>query len=750
MNFIDAILKFIISKTDKDDPMAIMIPQNITIRSTEGERRVFYFLEKYLSADYIIWYELDAEERYPDFVIVGPEIGILILEVKDWSTKNIIGINQSEFVLSLGGKTISYPNPQKQGFNFKNIVMNKVKRSENLSDQINSLRFNHAVCFPNIDRQEYESLKDIKSSFLASEIISSDIIIFRDDIEQINNERMLTSKLNDILYYKPGCTLTKEIIDKIRVALDKNIVVKDTKCPIIKIMENRQEQIVKMYPSGNKLIRGNAGSGKSVLLSKRAQYLSERYPQSNILFLCFNIALATYFKNEIFKGYSNITIQHYHGFKNSPTNKYDFIFIDEGQDFKREWYKNIIESLSDNEMNHIIIASDGAQLIYEDDTDYDFRDLGIPFDEIIELDENYRNTAEICTLAEVFLLQDEEIYSHRCKDKYDNNYISKINRKYRHGKMPHIENVSTRLEEYRYIDSRIKELHDKGVRYSQIGILIFRNNDYDELENNLKDLPLSYLNNSKGSFSLESNSINVSVINSAKGLEFDYVFICGFLNIQKDSITEKKRVYVAMTRAIKELYIVYSKDCTSIITSMIEKAYSKFTAEIDAEITLNQINQLIEEKYYELELQDEKLKRKEIEISEREAEVEKKYQVNESNRRRLLEYEELVRQREVHVKQEEKRLQNNIEQFEKNEKKLNLISTKPRSKTNKKIIIALVIIVLFSLINNDTLLNLFRGSDGINANNYKNNKNLITFTIMCTLVKTRKSNFLVMNSFRDF
>ncbi|QZY54388.1 nuclease-related domain-containing protein [Crassaminicella profunda] len=74
--------------------MAIMIPDKITRSFTEGEREVFYFLEEKLPSDYFVWYELDVEDRYPDFVIVGPQIGVLILEVKDWSADTIQSFDQ--------------------------------------------------------------------------------------------------------------------------------------------------------------------------------------------------------------------------------------------------------------------------------------------------------------------------------------------------------------------------------------------------------------------------------------------------------------------------------------------------------------------------------------------------------------------------------------------------------------------------------------------------------------------------------
>ncbi len=598
-----------------------MIPEHITSLATPGEQQLFYYLKETLPNNFIVWYELDAENRYPDFVIIGPQTGLIILEIKDWSAEKIQSFDQSDFYLKLNGKTQSFKNPKKQGKTFKDIIGNKLKNALNSESLYKTLNYNNLVCFPNIKREEYLNIKDKNTGILATEIIEEGIILFKDDIETIRESGTLIKKLNSMLLYKPKNEVPFEIINKVRQVLDKNIIVKESKCPIVKMLEKKQEQIVKMYPEGNTLLRGNAGSGKSIVLTKRALYLAEKFPESKILFLCFNIALVTHYINNIFTN-KQIKVMHYHDLKNdSTTELYDFIFIDEGQDFKKVWYKDIINKLSEKEYSHLFIASDGAQLIYNQDTDYSYSDLGLEFKNVLKLEENYRNTAEICTLADTFLLTDKDIANDMSKPVYDNFYITKTYRKYRNGKMPELNKFENIEDEYKYISAKIQELHNKGVHYSQIGIIIFLNKDIDNIKTYLKDIPICFINNNKYQFNLNNDYVHVSVVNSAKGLEFDYVFLCGFNKIQKHTTTEIKRVYVGMTRAIRELEIVYSEETKSEITEGIEAAYESSKNVIQGELILNKYNQFVEDQFNEIEIKHKLLLKFEEDLKKKESKL---------------------------------------------------------------------------------------------------------------------------------
>ena len=65
------------------DAMAEMIPDTLPASSTAGEKRVFATLAR-LPDDCLIYYEPVVRRRYPDLIAILPEVGVLVIEVKDW------------------------------------------------------------------------------------------------------------------------------------------------------------------------------------------------------------------------------------------------------------------------------------------------------------------------------------------------------------------------------------------------------------------------------------------------------------------------------------------------------------------------------------------------------------------------------------------------------------------------------------------------------------------------------------------
>ena len=68
-------------------PLAVMIPSPIPPSATPGERRVYDALSA-LPETLTVWYRrLFPGRRHvdePDFVVIGADIGLIVLEVKDW------------------------------------------------------------------------------------------------------------------------------------------------------------------------------------------------------------------------------------------------------------------------------------------------------------------------------------------------------------------------------------------------------------------------------------------------------------------------------------------------------------------------------------------------------------------------------------------------------------------------------------------------------------------------------------------
>jgi hypothetical protein len=59
--------------------MAEMVPDRLPSRASSGEKKLFSVLQK-LPDDYIVYYEPIVEDRYPDFVVICPNFGLLVIE----------------------------------------------------------------------------------------------------------------------------------------------------------------------------------------------------------------------------------------------------------------------------------------------------------------------------------------------------------------------------------------------------------------------------------------------------------------------------------------------------------------------------------------------------------------------------------------------------------------------------------------------------------------------------------------------
>jgi hypothetical protein len=62
------------------------LSQRIDARCNAGERRVLHQLKRCLEDDYLVWHDMPIgpRARQPDFVVLSPRWGVLLLEVKDW------------------------------------------------------------------------------------------------------------------------------------------------------------------------------------------------------------------------------------------------------------------------------------------------------------------------------------------------------------------------------------------------------------------------------------------------------------------------------------------------------------------------------------------------------------------------------------------------------------------------------------------------------------------------------------------
>lgn len=193
----------------------------------------------------------------------------------------------------------------------------------------------------------------------------------------------------------------------------------------------------------------------------------------------------------------------------------DIAIVDEAQDFSAMQLKAIVNQLSNESYTTIVL--DSAQQIYK--RSYTWREVGITGAAYSRLECNYRNTYEIALFAHNLLKSANVPLD-------DNATLPKLQSITRHGNKPLVirgdfpDQVSFILSFiHKYVDlenDSIGFLHPKGGGW------------FNYLKSMLEREDLEYVEITRTShWPKDTSNIALSTIHSAKGLEFDYVFIVG-------------------------------------------------------------------------------------------------------------------------------------------------------------------------------------------------------------------------------
>lgn len=617
--------------------MAITIPDTIPRKATAGERLLFDTLRKYLPDDYILYYEPDIYGKKPDFLIIAPTLGFIILEVKDYTKSSLVYINSNEWTLFTSKQEqITVVSPLIQARNYAFSVEKLLLTNSNLVREEGPYR--GRLLFPYGYGAVLTRLQetDLVAHDLFS-VIPSHQCLTRGEIDPDNeafSEENLINKINNMFVTRFQFPALSDIhLDAIRGTLFPEVRI-SAKCSgqsiepsfnqnmllklsDMKAMDLYQEKLARQVGEGHRLIRGVAGSGKTLVLTTHAKLLAKQNPTWKILVLCFNISLARFIKNmiehsdievakqtglfdifdldDITPELGRIEVLHFHdwltklkiredeisGYLDGSKKQeivlpqYDAILIDEGQDCDAEWIQLAIKALNP-ETKAFLLVEDRAQSIYKRKRTY-IQDIGLDFrgrSRVLKI--NYRNTQSVVEFAWKFYRAFSELRDPYEAKKIDPEEIIVPQATMRIGKEPKLIRCDSFEGEVCELIDTIKRLKGKGVKYKEMLVLYrvkgaYENNqwkNYLELLNEafLKEgIPYYWVakdRDSKINVDYNDDSIKVSTIDSSKGLDFKTVFIIGAHNMpfykEEDSYREASLLYIGMTRARDDLYISYS------------------------------------------------------------------------------------------------------------------------------------------------------------------------------------------------
>lgn len=609
--------------------MATLIPafSSCSQRMTSGERRFAQRLEDKLEDDYVIWYDIPVgnQRSHPDFIVLHPLRGLIVLEVKDWKLSTIQQVNPDTFTLLTSGGIKEVAHPLKQARGYMLTIAQQLERDPLLKQSTPNYRgklafpYSYGVVLTHITRKQFDAQPGL------AEVLESHLAICQDEFYEAVDPLAFQERLWNLCTYQFGEPLTPTQIDRIRWHLFPDIrietqlflfpeqssdkisdKVSDDIPDILRVMDIQQEQLARSLGDGHRVIHGVAGSGKTMILAYRCVHLAQQMNQP-ILVLCYNVALAAMLRQRLHaEGVADqVSIRSFHKWCSDllwryripkpspnqfrgeayfdemvqrvidgvnqgriPSGQYGAVLIDEGHDFKPEWFKLVVQMI-DPATESLLLLYDDAQSIYEKQKrkQFSFKQVDVRAQgrtTILTL--NYRNTVEILNVATGFA---QELL--RSTDELEDDAPIRVQPQTagRHGVMPQLIHLPSFSKEVDYLSEQIQALYADGMPWNDIGILyrskFMANAIVKRFQRN--QIPHEWINQSAKSrdYHPEQPSVKLVTLHSSKGLEFPVVFTPGLgymPNMHNDLESETRLLYVGMTRAMDRLVMTCDRPST--------------------------------------------------------------------------------------------------------------------------------------------------------------------------------------------
>ncbi|MDO8373880.1 MAG: 3'-5' exonuclease [Burkholderiaceae bacterium] len=591
--------------------MATLIPaiSSCVSRMTSGERRLAERLEQKLDGDYLLWYDVPMGPRHlhPDFVVMHPRRGILILEVKDWSPKTIHHADKQSWRVFVDGMLKTQPNPAEQARQYAHAVVDALKRDPQLvqaeGKYQGSLSFpwSYGVVFPNMTRRQF-------TDGLLDEVIEPHYVICSDEMLEKVDAEDLQSRLWGMFPFMMSGVMSLPQLDRVRWIMFPQVRVQpqgalfddsdeSAELPsIMRVMDIQQEQLARSLGDGHRVIHGVAGSGKTMILGYRAEYLAQASTANSkpILVLCFNEPLGVKLHSVMrAKGLGGkVHVRHFHKWcrdqlvafgqtlpgqmgaqqyveelvqrvitavdrKHIPSGQYQAVLIDEGHDFAPEWLK-LVTQMVDPTTNSLLLLYDDAQSIYERtrSKNFSFKSVGVQAQgrtTILKI--NYRNTKQILQTANLIAA---DLLTNEDRDDDGIPLVKPISCG-REGQAPVILKLPSLRDEAFAIADQLRHAHQEGHAWGDMAILCRDHATMDVCAHVLKHRQLPHqVRKRSGDFKPGRNAITVLTMHASKGLEFPVVALPGvgqMPSANEDEREEERLFYVAATRATQRLVI---------------------------------------------------------------------------------------------------------------------------------------------------------------------------------------------------
>lgn len=385
---------------------------------------------------------------------------------------------------------------------------------------------------------------------------------------------------------------------------------------ILRVMDREQERVAEHLGWGYRMLRGVAGSGKTLVLTHRARHLHRLFPNWRILLLCYNRLLANALRLTVNTGdrveVTNVDRLAYRlaarqGSSGTPdfetmrkraaeragrlpdSKRFDVVLVDEAQDFDgagldlayamlkpgRRDLGAAGHGLRSYRAGHFVMALDSAQNVYR--RSMTWNPPGVTGrGRTTVFRRNYRNTREILWFAWTFL-EGSAGWSSASSETQDPRGRILPEAAPRSGEVPRLLDCRHLRGEADALATEVRRLVSDGVAVGDIAVMYGHRDLEAELRKAFGRRRLPYFHvqekdrrgyryNRDRAMSV-NDKVRVSTLQGLKGLEFSRVLIGGANQAYVHDVPEeeqeaavKQLLYVAMTRAMDELVITISGD----------------------------------------------------------------------------------------------------------------------------------------------------------------------------------------------
>ena len=613
--------------------MAALIPAlgACVSRMTTGERRLAERLEQKLDGDYLLWYDvpIGPKQTHPDFVVMHPRRGLLILETKDWKLETIQRATRQVWDIAPDGQPKVVINPLAQARHCAIQVVNALERDPQLVQAAGAHQgklafpWGHGVVFTRITRKQFDAAG-------LGDAIEPHYVICSDEMEKSGDAEEFQQRLWNMFPHAFGGVMSLPQLDRVRWIMFPEVRVQtqgalfddsdaEAQLPsIMRVMDLQQEQLARSLGDGHRVIHGVAGSGKTMILGYRAEYLAKASTATSkpILILCFNEPLGVKLHSVMdAKGLSDkVHVRHFHKWcrqqlvtfgqsippqgphlfdemvdgvirgverQQIPSGQYQAVLIDEGHDFAPEWLR-LVTQMVDPSTNCLLLLYDDAQSIYERSRSkqFSFKSVGVQAQgrtTILKI--NYRNTRQILQTASLIaadlLTADEQ--------DDDGIPLLKPISGGRDGEPPVIIKLPSLREEAYAIADHLSNAHQEGHAWGDMAILCADWKTMDLCADALHQRKLPFnVRKRTGEYKPADDSIQIMTMKVSKGLEFPVVALPGVGHMPasgEDEADAARVFYVAATRATQKLVIGVGGD--SVFASRITGSLALTPAHMD-------------------------------------------------------------------------------------------------------------------------------------------------------------------------